>query len=194
MTYLKTLLTLFYEFFLTGALATGGGLATLPFLARMSSRHPEWFTTSELTNMIAVSESTPGPLGINMSTYVGFKVAGIPGSLVCAFALVLPSVVVIIIISRFLVKYKNNRHIQNAFGTLRPAVTGLIAAAGWLVVKESLLLRAPSGIASLVGSFDIGAVIIFAAIVALTQIKRLEKLHPVVLIAAAAVAGVVFKL
>ncbi len=193
MTYITTLFTLFYEYFFTGLFAVGGGLATLPFLADMGLRHPSWFTTEELASMIAVSESTPGPLGINMSTYVGFKVAGIPGALVSAFALVLPSVIIILVIARMLTKYMKNRHVQNAFSGLRPAVTGLIAAAGWMVVKSSLFNFLPSSFADLAKCFDFGAVILFAAIVFLSLFKPTKKLHPVFFIAAAAVVGIIFK-
>ncbi len=194
MIYLKTLATLFCEFLITGTFAIGGGLATLPFLTRMGERHPGWFTTEALTNMVAVSESTPGPLGINMSTYVGYKVAGIPGVLVTAIGLVLPSAVLILIIARFLQKYMENRYVQGIFSGLRPAVTGLIAAAGWLVVRESLLLYWPDSFSELAGCFDLSAVILFLVIVALSQTKRLGKLHPAVFIAASAAVGIALKL
>jgi len=194
MIYLKTLATLFYEFFITGTFAIGGGLTTLPFLARMSQRHSGWFSTEDLTNMIAVSESTPGPIGINMSTFVGFKVAGIPGVFVTAVAIVLPSAIIILIISRFLEKYMSNKYVKSVFSCLRPAVTGLIAAAGWLVIRESLFLFMPQSLSALSGCFNIGAVLLFAVIVILLQFKRLGKLHPAVFIAASAAAGILFKL
>ena len=74
-------LLLLVEFFKTGLFSVGGGLATLPFLYEMSSKHPDWFTTADIADMIAISESTPGAIGINMSTYAGYKVAGIPGGI-----------------------------------------------------------------------------------------------------------------
>ena len=94
-----TCLLLFYEFFKTGLFAVGGGLATLPFLYDMAARHPEWFTVSQLADMLAVSESTPGPLGVNMATYVGFTVAGIPGAVIATIGEVTPSIIVISILS-----------------------------------------------------------------------------------------------
>lgn len=194
MTYLKTLAVLFYEFFVTGVFAVGGGLTTLPFLMRMSQSHPDWFSTEDLTNMIAVSESTPGPIGINMSTYVGFKVAGIPGVMATAVGIVLPSAIIILIISRFLEKYMSNNYVKSVFSCLRPAVTGLIAAAGWLVVRETLFLYMPQSLSAVSGSFNISAVLLFAAIVILTRFNRLGKLHPVVYIAASAAAGIILKL
>lgn len=81
-----TLLTLAWEFFKTGLLATGGGLATLPFLQQMSVSHPEWFSLEMLADMVAVSESTPGPLGVNMATYVGYTVGGVARRVVATFA------------------------------------------------------------------------------------------------------------
>ena len=90
-------LLLFWEFFKTGLFAVGGGLATLPFLTQMSVSHPDWFTTQMLADMIAVSESTPGPIGVNMATYVGYTVAGIPGAIVATCSLVLPSLIIITI-------------------------------------------------------------------------------------------------
>ena len=130
-----TLLTLAWEFFKTGLLATGGGLATLPFLQQMSVSHPEWFSLEMLADMVAVSESTPGPLGVNMATYVGYTVGGVAGALVATFALVLPSILVILIIAAFLKHYMNSPLVQRVFAALRPAVTGLIAAAGYAVIK-----------------------------------------------------------
>ena len=94
-------LQLFWEFFKTGLFAVGGGLATLPFLQQIAARYP-WFTPDDLLNMIAVSESTPGPIGVNTATYAGFHAAGLPGALTATFALVLPSVVIIMLVSRAL--------------------------------------------------------------------------------------------
>ena len=89
-------LTLIGEFFKTGLFAVGGGLATLPFLSRMGEIYG-WFTKEELANMIAVSESTPGPIGVNMATYVGFSTAGVPGAVVATLGLITPSVIIILI-------------------------------------------------------------------------------------------------
>ena len=91
-------LQLFYEFFKAGLFAIGGGLATLPFLKQISLRYP-WFTPNDLMDMIAVSESTPGPIGVNSATYAGFHAAGIPGAITATCSLVLPSVIIIILVS-----------------------------------------------------------------------------------------------
>ena len=112
-------LQLFYEFFKTGLFAIGGGLATLPFLYDMADKYP-WFTRTDLANMIAVSESTPGPIGVNMATYVGFTTGGILGSIIATCGLVLPSLIIIIIIAKFLESFQDNRFVQSAFYGLRP--------------------------------------------------------------------------
>ena len=109
-----TCLLLFYEFFKTGLFAVGGGLATLPFLY-----DPEWFTMSQLADMLAVSESTPGPLGVNMATYVGYLTAGIPGAVAATMGLVAPSVIVILIVAAFLKRFRESRLVNNVFYGLR---------------------------------------------------------------------------
>ena len=188
-------LLLFLEFFKTGLFAVGGGLATLPFLTQMSVSHPDWFTTQMLADMIAVSESTPGPIGVNMSTYVGYTVAGIPGAIVATCSLVLPSLIIITIIAGMLEKYMNNKYVQWVFSGLRPAVTGLIAAAGYSVIKLSIMIPdAVFSIKALWAVFDWKCVLIFAIFILLTQLKWTKKLHPIIYIAVAAVLGIVLGL
>ena len=201
MSLLTTLLTLCFEFFKTGLLAVGGGLATLPFLSEMANKYPDWFTHAELADMIAVSESTPGPIGVNMATYVGFRVMGdfgavwsIPGAVLATVSLVLPSLIVIISIAKMMNKYMENKYIQWAFGGLRPAVTGLIAAAGWSVVELALLDLTDFNIARFWEAINIPAVIIFAVVLFLAQFKKTKKLHPIVFIGVCAVLGVLLKL
>lgn len=187
-------LQLFWEFFKIGLFAVGGGLATVPFLRALALRYP-WFDTAELTNMIAVGESTPGPIGVNMATYAGVAAAGIPGGIVATLALALPSYIVILIVSRFLQRFRENRWVNAAFEGLRPAVTGLIAAAG-LSVAQTALLKADAvwtpDIRAWAGFVAWPQVMLFAALFFVQQ--RWRKLHPVVLIAAAAAAGVLLKL
>ena len=125
MIYLK----LFYEFFKTGLFAVGGGLATLPFLSDMADR-TGWFTQAQLADMLAVSESTPGPVGVNMATYVGFETAGVLGAVVATLGLVTPSVIVILIVASFLKAFRSNRFVDAAFYGLRPASTAMVASAG----------------------------------------------------------------
>ena len=125
-------LQLFWEFFKTGLFAVGGGLATLPFLQDMADR-TGWFTHAQLADMLAVSESTPGPIGVNMATYVGFTTGGIGGALVATIGLVTPSVIVILIVAAFLNAFRDSKWVSAAFYGLRPASTGHIAAAGFSV-------------------------------------------------------------
>ena len=201
MSTLVTLLTLCYEFFKTGLLAVGGGLATLPFLSEMANKYQGWFTHAELADMIAVSESTPGPIGVNMATYVGFRVMGdfgavwsILGAVLATVSLVLPSLIVVVIIAKMMNKYMSNKFVQWAFGGLRPAVTGLIAAAGWSVVEIALLNLTDFNIARFWEAINIPAVIIFAVVLFLAQFKKTKKLHPIVFIGVCAVLGVLLKL
>ena len=123
------LLRLYFEFFRTGLFAVGGGLATIPFLEDMAVR-TGWFTAADLTTMIAVSESTPGPIGVNMATYVGFQTAGVLGSVIATLGLVTPSLIVILIVSGFLQKFRQSKGVDAVFYGLRPASTALITAAG----------------------------------------------------------------
>lgn len=190
---LLNLLTLCLEFFKTGLFAVGGGLATLPFLSEMADKYP-WFTHEQLADMIAVSESTPGPIGVNMATYVGFRVFGIPGAILATLSLVLPSLIIIVIVAKMMDKYMSNKYVQWAFGGLRPAVTGLIAAAGWSVVELALLDLTDFNIARFWEAINIPAVIIFALVLFFAQFKKTKKLHPIVFIGACAVLGILLKL
>ena len=187
------LLRLFYEFFKTGLFAVGGGMATIPFLYSMADK-TGWFTYDNLADMIAISESTPGPMGVNMATYVGFTSAGIPGAIIATLGLITPSVIVILIIAKFLSNFSDNRFVKAAFHTIRPASTALIAAAGFLVLRLSLLnidaYRAGGGIWSL---FNFKSIILAVVVFVLTNfVKPVKKLHPVVFIALSAIAGIVF--
>lgn len=189
---------LFYEFFKTGLFAIGGGLATLPFLYNLSDK-TGWFTHTDLTNMIAVSESTPGPIGVNTATYVGFTVKGLPGAIVATLGLVTPSIIVILIIASFLKAFRNSRAVDAAFYGLRPASTGLIAAAGIPVIVTSIL-SVDSLYALISGGMTASmikwpAVVLAIVIYVLTNhVKATKKLHPILFIAFAAVVGVVFHL
>ncbi len=106
-----TLLKLMLAFARTGLFSVGGGLATLPFLYEMSDTSG-WFSHTDIADMIAVSESTPGAIGINMSTYAGFRTAGVPGGILATLSLALPSVIVSLIIARFLEKFRSNRLVE----------------------------------------------------------------------------------
>ncbi len=187
------LLRLFYEFFKTGLFAVGGGMATLPFLYDISTRTC-WYTHEKLADMIAVSESTPGPIGVNMATYVGFETAGIPGAVIATLGLVTPSIMIILLIARALKAFRENPYVEAGFYGLRPCSVGLIAAAGFLVVKLALLnttLYETSG--QLADLFNFKALVLATVLLVCTRyIKKLKGLHPIVFILASAVVGIVF--
>ena len=186
-----TLLQLMFEFFKTGLFSVGGGLATLPFLYEMSDRHPQWFSHSDIADMIAISESTPGAIGINMSTYAGYRAAGIPGGLLASFALALPCVVIILIIARFLAKFRRNRLVEGAFYGLRPASIAMISVAGLNVVRVALVdVTALTSGAGLGGFFVWKAVAL--AVLIFVGLRKL-KWSPIAFIAISAVVGIIFK-
>ncbi len=186
-----TILLLMYEFFKTGLFSVGGGLATLPFLYEMSIRHPEWFSSADIADMIAISESTPGAIGINMSTYAGFRTAGIPGGILASFALALPCVIIILIIARFLAKFRQNRLVEGAFYGLRPASLAMISAAGINVAKVALVNMDALATGAGLGEFFIWKALALAVLIFIGQ-KKL-KWSPIVFIALSAVVGVVFQ-
>ena len=123
-------LILAYEFFKIGLFSIGGGMATLPFLMDLTNKY-DWFTVSELTNMVAISESTPGPVGINMATYAGYNAAGVLGAVVATLALTAPAWIIIIVIAKFLENFSENTNVKAAFYGIRPAVAALIGYAVW---------------------------------------------------------------
>ena len=192
-------LQLFFEFFKTGLFAVGGGMATIPFLYEIAEK-TGWFTFDDLANMVAVGESTPGPIGVNMATYVGFVTGmndfgvfgAILGAVTATLGLITPSVIVILIIAVVLNSFRNNPYVERAFYGLRPASTGLIAAAGVGVVITNLF--------NLSNGFTLGAVNwkgwILAVVIWLlsNKVKWTKKLHPIVFIGISAVAGILFSM
>ena len=186
-----TLLLLMIEFFKTGLFSVGGGLATLPFLYEMSDRHPEWFTHADIADMIAISESTPGAIGINMSTYAGYRTAGIPGGILASLALALPCVIIILIIARFLAKFRQNRLVEGAFYGLRPASIAMISVAGLNVARLALVNVDALTTGAGLGAFFIWKALALAALIFI-GLKKL-KWSPVIFIAISAVVGIVFK-
>lgn len=186
------LLKLFWEFFKTGLFAVGGGMATLPFLYNMSEK-TGWFTAAQLADMIAVSESTPGPIGVNMATFAGFTTAGIPGALVATLGLITPSVIIILIVASILQAFRSNKYVDAAFYGLRPCSVGLIAAAGMLVVKISLFRFETLAEGFSTDFFNFKAIILAAALLVLTRyVKFTKKFHPIVFILTSAAVGVLF--
>lgn len=197
-------LQLFWEFLQIGIFAVGGGMATIPFLQHLSES-TGWFPPSLITDMVAISESTPGPIGINMATYVGFTVGGVPGAVIATLGEVTPSIIVILIVAVILRGFRDNVYVDRAFYGLRPASTGLIGAACAAVVLEVLTgVETAAGEGSLVKTFRLGegglagllnwrGLLLAALLLALTNwVKPTKKLHPIVFIALSAVVGVAF--
>ena len=178
---MNQLLVMAFEFFKTGLFAIGGGLATIPFLYNIARKYP-WLDIKMLPNMIAISESTPGPIGINISTYAGFLSYGVAGALVSTLSLVLPSFIVIVLISKILKKFKDNHFVDDAFFGIRPAVTALIASAGMSVLIDVIFFEGYK--------LNVKALILLVVLSVLRLIFK--KAHPVFLIAVAAIIGAVF--
>lgn len=192
-------LRLFYEFFKTGLFAVGGGMATIPFLYSMAD-NTGWFTRLDVDNMIAVGESTPGPIGVNMATYVGYITGGnvgglsfaILGAVIATLGLIAPSIIIILIIASFLKNFRDNRFVDSAFYGLRPASTGLIAAAGLSVVVSNLFFAGAleNGFSLAVFNWK-GWILAIVLWVLTNKVKQTKKLHPIIFILASAVVGIV---
>ena len=180
-------LQLILEFAKTGLFSVGGGLATLPFLYQMSDRYG-WFTHADVANMLAVSESTPGPIGVNMATYAGINAAGIPGGIVATLALVLPSVIIMVLIAGAMERFRDSRVVQNVMKVLRPVSVGLICSAALTVLRVAYLRQG----ADLLGMVKWTALALGAVLLAVNL--KWKKLHPVVLIAIGAVGGIILGL
>ena len=194
---------LFWEFFKTGLFAIGGGMATLPFLKNIGET-TGWYTYGDLMNMLAVSESTPGAIGINMATYVGFTCGGILGGIIATLGEITPSIIVILLVAAFLKSFRSNRYVDRAFYGLRPASTGLIGAACVTVFLEALtgLRLTPAGLGGFLNKvaltggslFNWQRLALAAVLLMLTNaVRKTRDLHPIVFIAASAVVGVVFR-
>ena len=184
-------LQLFWAFFKTGLFAIGGGLATLPFLYEISAKFG-WFSEAELANMIAIAESTPGPIGVNTATYAGIHAAGLMGGVVATFSLVLPSVIIILCITYLLGKFQQNPFVQSCMRILRPTSVGLIGAAVYSVIKVALLDLEAFTAGGAMAVIRWPSLALFAVLSVIAW--RFKKIHPIVLIIIGAAAGILFKL
>jgi chromate transporter len=184
-------LTLIYEFLKIGLFSIGGGLATLPFLYQAAYRYP-WFTHAMLTDMIAISQSTPGPIGLNMATYAGYTAAGAWGGVLASLALVAPSLVIVSCLVKALDKFKENALVKAAFYGIRPAVTALIASAAFGIVKITMLdASGPVDIYALANLVHYKRLLLFAVLFYL--IRKYDR-HPACYIGAGALVGILLKL
>jgi len=187
-------LRLFFEFFKTGLFAFGGAIATIPFLSEMGQR-TGWFTQEFLADMLAVSESTPGPIGVNTATYVGYTVAGIPGGIVATLGLVTPSIIVILIVSAFLKAFRSNKYVKQVLFGIRPASVGLIAAAGLTVLKLCLVdTAAYAAGGAWTEMLNRKGAVLFALLWVLTnRVRATKDLHPIVFVGFGALVGILFR-
>lgn len=183
-----TYLLMAWEFFKTGLFAVGGGLATLPFLREISLKY-SWYTLSELSNMIAVGNATPGPIGVNMATYAGYSIGGIFGGILATIAMVLPSYLIILIVSSILDKFRNSIYVEGAFKGLRPAVVAMITVALLQLGQELFIIPDAK---TILQSISIKHIILFVGIFALSKIQKKNNILLYIIIGA--VAGIIFKM
>jgi chromate transporter len=181
------LLYLFIQFLKIGLFSIGGGYATLPFLYEVAAKE-DWLSAEKIGDMLAVSQSLPGAIGVNLSAYTGFQYAGIPGSLIAFLGLVSPSIIIIIIIARILSVFKENKIVASLFAGFRPAGAGLLAAATLGALAVSLYNPDAEIWTAMLRWREC---ILFAAIFLLIKVF---KKHPVVYLAIAGAAGVVMGL
>lgn len=176
---MKIYLLLCIEFFKVGLFSLGGGYATLPFLFHIAEKYA-WYSSKELTQMLAVSSITPGPVGINIATFAGFKTAGILGSLAATLSVILPSLILVVIVSKLFKKFKSNFYTQAALYALKPATCAMIAAIGVRLFKDSIMTP----------EFDTFAFFLFAV---MFLVSLRYKKDPLFYLAFAALAGLLIK-
>ena len=176
-------LTLFLEFVKIGLFSIGGGLATLPYLYELAAKYP-WFTETELLDMIAVGQSTPGAMGVNIAVFAGFKAGGILGGIVAAMGIVFPAIVVITLVAKVLEKFRSSKVVDSAFYGIRPAVTAMILVSAWGVIKQTILNLENTTIIEMI---NLPAMVMFGIFV-YCMLKF--KTHPIVYIGLAAFIGI----
>ena len=192
--YLERLGLLFFEFFKTGLFAVGGGLATVPFIRDMGATYG-WITEAELANIIAIAESTPGPIGVNAATYVGYLVCGIPGAIVATIGLVTPSVIIIVLIAKAIKKYSDSYLVKSLFKSLRPAAIGLITAAGFSLLLTSLGVKANfSRFTFSANWYTLLKLAIYGVFTFFAFFKKTAKIHPLFFILAGGALGAILSL
>lgn len=181
-------LQLFWEFFKTGLFALGGGLSTIPFLYDMIDTF-HWFTSQTLVDMIAISESTPGPMGVNMATYVGYTTTHtILGGVIATLGLVTPSIIIICIIAQFLKKFKESHWVEDTFYGLRPAIVGLITCVGIGIFITAMFKEETISISH----FEFFHFVLFLFLFLFS--KKFKSIHPIFIICLSAYLGILFQL
>lgn len=180
-------LLLIYEFMKVGLFAIGGGYATLPFLYHISEVY-SWYSSKELVDMLAVSSITPGPVGINVATFAGFKSAGFLGAFLATASLIIPSFLIVILISKLLNKFKENFYVQAVLYSIKPAGCALIAAVGVRLFRDYILRDINSfNLANLTTFIDIKALVLLIGLFIMSiKIKK----DPLVYLGVAAICGI----
>lgn len=180
---------LFKTFFKIGLFSVGGGLATIPLLQDAISTH-NWMSQQQFIDMIAISQSTPGSIGVNMASYIGFTIGSIPGAMFATLGIVAPSIIIIIIIAHYFSKFNEEPIVRAAFYGLRPAVTGLIAAAGLEIAKVSIFnLEKFINTRNIIDFFEFKSLLLFGGIL---YASNKWKKHPVFYILISAIIGILF--
>lgn len=171
------LLLVYFNFIKIGLFTIGGGLAALALLQDFVLSNG-WLTINQFADMIAVSQSTPGPIGINMSTYIGFSQYGVLGGVIATLGMVTPSWIIIILIARFIGDFSSNRIVQSIFVGLRPVVLGIIFSAAWSIALLSIF---NNGADNLIGFINFKALIMFVCLVVFTRLVKLSPIFYVII-------------
>ncbi len=177
-------LELFLTFFKIGLFTFGGGYAMLPFIQKEVALHG-WLTDAEVINFVAVSESTPGPFAINISTYVGIETGGILGAICATLGATLPSFIVILLVAKFYEKFKNSKIVSGCMTGLKPAAIGLIGTAV-LTIGKTVFFPTAVSLASIMTFGFITSLVIFAVMFVLAM----KKTHPIIIIVISAILGI----
>ena len=188
-------LLLYVEFAIIGLFSIGGGLATLPFLHDLGAR-TGWFTAQLLADMVAISESTPGAIGLNMATYVGYNVEGVLGGIIATIGLVTPSIIIILCIAKIIQKFRQNRFVNATFMGLRPASTALIGVAWLNIFQMTMHLPKVMGMTwgAITSALTLENLIVLLMAVGTFLAVKFTKLHPILLILGCGVLGMALQL
>lgn len=185
-----SLLQLFFVFMYIGFFAVGGGLVAASFMQNVLVNQYGLISAEKFYSMLAISESTPGPIGINIATYIGTELYGVPGGIIATIGEVLPSIVTIILIAKFFSKFQEKPLVKSIFKTLRPVTSGLVLCVLVQIFKLSILnFSTQNSDSGFLQIFNFPALVIFA--VSLVVLFK-TKVHPVVVVIFGAVFGVVF--
>lgn len=179
---METLLKLFWSFFQIGLFSIGGGYAAMPLIQEQVITANGWMSVGEFTDLITISQMTPGPIAVNSASFIGARMAGIPGALTATAGCILPSCVIVMLIAWLYRKYSNLRLIDGALKGLRPAVVGMIATAALTMLQASWFANTGTSVAGV----DIAAVLLFAA--ALFVLRKWRP-SPILVMCACGAAG-----